>query len=247
MSSGDSAANTPRQPAEGEDAEDDQQTPAAMMGLSRPGSLKFRIRPNPPKDPFPFAEGSAPTPGCVWMMPRAQAMALLQDYLSHVYPLLPVIHGPTTRDLIRKFYDGISRGEQLPPHTAALVLGMGAVSAYLWQPDTGHYSRFACAKDAAGASLVWRDWASDILTTTATQGPGASTLEEVQAWTLLSFMIQNVEGCSYRFRIFHNQSLTAARECLLHLIDSPKYGRSDDGVTREIKRRIWWHIAATDW
>lgn len=217
------------------------------MRPGRPGSLKFRIRPNPPKDPFPFAENPELTQGCVWMMPRAQATALLQDYLNHVYPLLPVIHGPTTRDLIRKFYDGISRREQLPPHTAALVLGMGAVSAYLWQPDAGHLSRFACAKDAAEASLVWRDWASDILATAATQGPGASTLEEVQAWTLLSFMVQNVEGCSYRFRIFHNQSLTAARELKLHLVDSPRYGRSDDCVTREIKRRIWWHIAATDW
>lgn len=245
--------NTPRPPAGAEHADDDQdeRTPTAVMRPGRTGSLTFGIRPHPPQDPFPFPEEAAQTQRCAWLMPRAQAVALLQDYLEHVYPLLPVIHGPTTRDLVRGFYDGISRGEQPPPHTAALVLGIGAISAYLWQPDAGRHSRFACASDAAEASRVWRDWASDILaataTATATQGPGTSTLEGVQAWTLLSFMVHNAEGCSYRFRVLHHQSLAAAREILLHLVDSPRCARSDGCVTREIKRRIWWHIAATDW
>ncbi|KAK4149953.1 hypothetical protein C8A00DRAFT_18443, partial [Chaetomidium leptoderma] len=172
--------------------------------------------------------------------------SLLQDYLDHVYPLLPIIHGPTSRDLIRKFYDGLSCGEQLPPHTTALILGMSAISAYFWQPDTGHHSRFASAREAAEISLLWRDWASDILAN-APPEPGAGTLEGVQAWTLMSFMVQNVEGCSSRSRILHNRALTAARELLIYLVDSPRSDRSEDRVTRELKRRIWWHIAATDW
>ncbi|KAK4041459.1 hypothetical protein C8A01DRAFT_34543 [Parachaetomium inaequale] len=239
-----SHANTPLSSAM--EAEDHQPAPTATMPLGRLGTLKFGIAPIQSPNPFAFAGGPALEQGFVWMMPREQAMALLQDYLDHVYPLLPVIHGPTTRHLIRKFYDGLSRREQLTPQTAALILGMSAISAYFWQPDTGHHSRFASAKEAAQASLLWRDWASDILTNTP-QESGNTTLEGVQAWTLLSFMVQNVEGASYRFRFLHNCSLAAARELLLHLVDSPKSDRSEDRVTRELKRRIWWHAAVTDW
>ncbi|KAK3300564.1 uncharacterized protein B0H64DRAFT_448873 [Chaetomium fimeti] len=246
QSSQPSVANTPMSSAMGTDGPQPARG-TAVMPLGRLGSLKFGVlSPAPSKDPVAFSSCPSVEQGCVRMMPLEQAMALLQDYLDHVYPLLPIIHGPTSRDLIRTFYDGLSRGGQVTPQVAALILGMSAISAYFWQPDTGHHAWFASSKDASEASNIWRNWASDILDNTPKE-PGNSTLEGVQAWTLLTFMVQNVEGCSTRFRFLHYCSLAAARELLIHVVDSPKADPNQDRVTRELKRRIWWYIAGTDW
>jgi hypothetical protein len=181
----------------------------------------------------------------VWMMPREQANALLQDYCDHVYPLLPVIHGPTTRTLVAELYTQLSCGEQIRPQVAALVLCISAIGAYFWQPGAENHSRFASAESAAKASAAWRQLAFDILRNS--RGSNCVTLEEVQAWTLLTFISYSVDGCSYRFRFLHNCTLTNARELLLHLVDSPRAERDEGSVSRELKRRLWWHIAATDW
>lgn len=219
-----------------------------MIWAARMGNLKIGIDPTSQSEPKTWFsnEGQATEQGCVWMMPRGQAMALLEDYLSNVYPLLPVIHGPTSRRLINEFYDRLSQAEQVKPQAAALILGIGAASAYFWQPRTGHHGHFTSAKEATQLSLVWQDWSSDILTNT-TLRENSSTLEGVQAWTLLSFMVQNVEGCSYRFKSLHSCSLVAAQALSLHLVDSPRSDQNEDSVSRELKRRLWWHIATTDW
>lgn len=240
-----SVANTPLSSAMEIDHDKQSARVVAVIPFGRLGSLKFGILSPPPNYPMSFSGRSPVEQGSIWMMPQEQAMALLQHYLDHVYPLLPIIHGPTSRDLIRKFYDGMSRGA-VTPHVAVLILGMSAISAYFWQPDTGHHACFASFKEASEASYVWQDWAADILANTPKE-LGSCTLEEVQAWTLLSFIVQNVEGCSYRFRFLHHCSLTAARELLIHVVDSPRADPNEDRVTRELKRRIWWYIAATDW
>ncbi|AEO70547.1 uncharacterized protein THITE_2010699, partial [Thermothielavioides terrestris NRRL 8126] len=179
----------------------------------------------------------------VWMMSKEQATALLQDYLDHVYPLLPVIHGPSTRNLVNDFYSRLSRGEQITPQHGALILSVGAVSAYFWQPDAHQHSRFASPEEAGQLSLIWRNWASNIMT----ESHGTS-LEGVQAWTILSFAIHNVDsGCTQRFRFLHNCAIHAARELGVHLVDSPRSQAGDDRIGRELKRRIWWYLATSDW
>ncbi|KAH6650544.1 hypothetical protein F5144DRAFT_556480 [Chaetomium tenue] len=245
QSSQPSVANTPPSSSMETDHDNQPARVAAIIPLGRLGSLKFGVLSPPPGSSMFFSERPLVEQGSVWMVPQEQTMALLQDYLDHVYPLIPIIHGPTSRDLIRKFYDGMSCGA-VTPQVAALILGMSAISAYFWQPDTGHHAGFASSKEASEASHIWRDWAADILANTP-KAPGGCTLEEVQAWTLLSFMVQNVEGCSYHFRFLHQSSIAAARELLIHVVDSPRADPNQDRVTRELKRRIWWYIAGTDW
>ncbi|KAH6619310.1 hypothetical protein B0J18DRAFT_371023, partial [Chaetomium sp. MPI-SDFR-AT-0129] len=213
------------------------------MSLGRLGKLKFEVT----TDRSGFHKRFKEYRDRIWMMPKAQALALLEDYMEQVYPLLPVIHGATTRGLITRFYDDISRGEEkLPHYIAALILTLSALSAYFWQPDVGFHSYFTSAEEATEASEFWRDWAFDILAN-ATKETNAVAMESAQAWAVMTYMIHNVEGCSSRFRILHNRSLTAARELLFHLVDSPRSARNEDEVTRELKRRIWWYIAGTDW
>lgn len=181
------------------------------------------------------------------MMPLDQATALLQDFLEHTYPLIPVIHGPTTRILINDFYGRLAQGQQVLPRHAALILGIGALSAYFWQPDGGQHGQFASAAEAEHAAMVWRKRSFDILSRPHASD-GDNSLENVQAWTIHAFAIHNLDGCcSYRYRSAHNCALNAARELSIHLVDSPRAEPSHDRVDRELKRRIWWYIASTDW
>ncbi|EAQ93103.1 hypothetical protein CHGG_01338 [Chaetomium globosum CBS 148.51] len=225
-----SVANTPPPSAIETDHGNQPARAIAIVPLGRLGSLKFGILPPPPNNsPMSFS-GPLTEPGFVWMVPEEQTIALLQDYLDHVYPLIPIIHGPASRELIRKFYNGMACGA-VTPQVAALILGMSAISAYFWQPDTERHACFASSKEASEASHTWREWAAHILANTPKE-PGGCTLEEVQAWTLLSFTVQNIEGCSYHFRLLHQSSLTAARELLIHVVDSPRADPNQDGVTR---------------
>ncbi|KAK4129178.1 hypothetical protein N657DRAFT_676838 [Parathielavia appendiculata] len=178
-------------------------------------------------------------------MPREQALALLQDYLDHAFPLLPIIHSTTTRTIVSEFYDQLSRGGHVRPQVAALILCISAVSAWLWQPDAGRHARFASVREATQLWEIWRKWSFEILT--RTQASDGSTLEGAQTWALLSYATLNAEGGSAYFRFLHYTAITAARELSMHLVDSPKADRSEDRVTREVKRRLWWHLAVTDW
>ncbi|KAL2180544.1 uncharacterized protein P884DRAFT_192252 [Thermothelomyces heterothallicus CBS 202.75] len=224
----------------------------ATIPLGRFRNFKVGIATHRAGCPLAFLGTSVLETGVIWIMSRSAAANLLQDYLDHVYPLQPIIHGPTTRKLLGDFYDGLARRDRLAPHTAAFLLALAAVSAYFWQPDIGRHNYFAAVKEAVDASFIWRDWASDILVNTA-QEPGTSTFEGVQAWALLSFLVQTAEGASHRFRFLHNCSLAAARELSLHLVDSPtkadpsNRAGDENPINCELKRRIWWHIAVTDW
>ncbi|KAL1864072.1 hypothetical protein VTK73DRAFT_6162 [Phialemonium thermophilum] len=218
-----------------------------------PGSLveiAFRVaQPSQPPGSQPQLArdpASATSEAVVWMMTRDQAVDLLEDYADLVYPLLPVIHMGTSRSLVADVYDRLGAREPVDCRAACLILAIGATSAYFWRPDTRQHSHFASADEATRASLVWQQTAFDVLN--QSRSSTGSTLEELQAWTLLSFMVLNLDGCSYRFRFLHNCALGAARELSVHLVDSPALEHDgDDNVTRELKRRLWWHIAATDW
>lgn len=224
----------------------------ATMPLGRIRDFKVSVARHRVGCPLAFLGTSVLELGVVWMMPRAAAVGLLQDYLDQIYPIHPIIHGPTTQELLGAFYDRLARQDRLEPYTVAFILALVAVGAYFWQPDNERQNYFASAKEAAQASFVWREWASDILVNAA-QEPGTCTLEGVQAWALLCFLIQISEGACQRFRFLHNCTLTAARELSFHLVDGPtradptNRATDESHVTRELKRRIWWYIASTDW
>ncbi|KAI8309677.1 putative transcription factor lepB [Colletotrichum sp. SAR11_59] len=159
--------------------------------------------------------------------------------------MLPIIHAPTTRAMIDTFYNTLSKGEDPSAAQAALILSIAATSAFFFNENSKAFSTFASSQDATQAALAWFRSALNILD--QSQQIAYGCLAEVQARTILAYLIYNFEGCSGRFRFLHSCSLASAREGLVHLVDSPNSEQQDDVTTKEIKRRVWWHIAATDW
>ncbi|KAI0414295.1 hypothetical protein F5X98DRAFT_255472 [Xylaria grammica] len=179
-------------------------------------------------------------------MTRDEALLLLGDFCGNPYHLLPIIYEPSARSLINAFYTQLEQGHEGDSTAAALILSIASTSASFFSYETSKHKIFASTEEANQASVAWRQAAITILDDSQFSTEGS--LERCQARTIIAYVVSNVEGCSARYRLLHNCSLTIARDMSLHLVDSTTAtGASDDPPTREIKRRLWWHLASTDW
>ncbi|KZL79646.1 hypothetical protein CI238_11038 [Colletotrichum incanum] len=203
-----------------------------------------------PKTPASTTPGQTPTDDSdyrlsTWLMTREEALVLLQDFIDNPFHLLTIIHAPAARLTIDNFYKSLAQGEDPNPAHAALILSIAATSAFFYNEGSNSLDSFTSTEEATHTALGWFKSALGILE--KSRPSTYSCLEEVQARSVLAYLVYNMEGCSARFRFLHGCSLTAARENCLHLTDSPSSEQQDDVTTREIKRRVWWHIVSTDW
>lgn len=178
-------------------------------------------------------------------MTREEALSLLEDFVDNPYHLLPIIDKPTIYAIVDEFFIDRPCHQKASPASAALILSIFATSASFFNKSMVCHHGFASNEKAAKATQTWRESAMHALHTSP--GTAFSCLEGVQAWAILAYLIYNAEGCSALFRYLHSCSVGAAREISLHLIDSPTTESQDTVPIREIKRRLWWHIASTDW
>ncbi|KAI1185527.1 hypothetical protein F5B17DRAFT_441789 [Nemania serpens] len=179
-------------------------------------------------------------------MTREEALLLLRDFFHNPYHLLPILYEPSARSTINKFYSELENGREGDPTAAALILSIASTSASFFSQCEPTHNIFATTEEATQASAAWRQTALAILDDP--QFPTNGTLESCQARTIIAYAVSNVEGCSARYRFLHSCSVATARDMSLHLIDSPTAtSASDDLPTREIQRRLWWHLTSTDW
>ncbi len=197
-------------------------------------------------DPSVPSKSGEETVVTVLLPTQEEALGHFQDYLHHSSYLLRIVHGPSTQAMITDAYSRLSDGLAADPGTMALLFAICATAAFFWNKAVDHPSRFDSGDDAAEASLAWRSIAWDL----TDQSPRAmsASLESVQARMILADLLYNVEGCSARFRYLQSCAVASAHELSLHLVDSPAGGGKEDSpTTREVKRRVWWHLASTDW
>ncbi|KAK7908874.1 hypothetical protein PG985_016177 [Apiospora marii] len=187
--------------------------------------------------------------GPTWLMSRSEALSLFHDFVENAYHLLHVLQLDATRFLISNFYTQLEQDgtTAVNPAHAALILGIAATTAFFWDARVPSQHVFESEKAAQQASLTWRRSALDLLG--LVQQSGTASLETAQAYAIVAYLYYNVDGQSVQFRFLHASSVAACREISLHLVDSPGSTDSvaDDAATKEVKRRLWWHVAATDW
>ncbi|KAI0402303.1 hypothetical protein F4802DRAFT_576647 [Xylaria palmicola] len=180
------------------------------------------------------------------IMTREEALLFLHDFFENPYHLLPILYEPSVRSLVNTFYSQLEQGQEADPTVAALILSIASTSASFFNNDTTARYIFASTDEATQVSIAWRETALTILDDP--RFPCNRSIEECQARTILAYVVSNVEGCSAQYRLLHSCSVAIARDIALHLVDSAATAEtSDDGPTREMKRRLWWHLASTDW
>ena len=62
---------------------------------------------------------------------------------------------------------------------------------------------------------------------------------------------QHIEGFSPKARHIVYASVTAAKDLGMHRTDDPTFATPEESqaeiIDREMRRRVWWHLASTDW
>lgn len=156
-----------------------------------------------------------------------------------------MLHSPSVRSTIGDVYTQLRQGHKINYGSAALILGICAASAFFWDRDYPAHFRFLSEDNAAAQSHAWRGAAWDLLD----QGQRAATqsLNTIQARMVVADVLYNLEGTTSRYRYLYSCARAAAYEMKLHLIDLPGRESDDSAFQREMKRRVWWYLAATDW
>ena len=187
--------------------------------------------------------------GCIKLPTRQEALDCFLAFNSSTFGFLPVMHGPTVHSMILNLYSDLESGAE-PPRAAiaALLTSLAAASDV-----------FSCTNSCDNGDLLSGD--HEASTTTTSQwlqstlsllhecqiSTAPVCLEEVQARVVLSYVLSNTEGTSPRYRYLHGTCVSLARELGLHVVDANTGSQSDGKSAKEVKRRLWWYIASTDW
>lgn len=181
---------------------------------------------------------------------HAEAVHLLECYSRNVDYLVRVLHIPTVRNLLNNFYANLNRSQQVKSGEAALLLAIFASSSFFWRPSSNTGVVSLSDDETVLLSLAWAKAALDVLDHSRRNTSGS--LEDAQATILMSFVVYHFDGFSARGRALTGSAVVIARDLRLHRTDEDD-SRSSMGwsknqlIEQETKRRVWWHIASTDW
>ena len=179
--------------------------------------------------------------------PYDAALSLLQSYESNVDHVCRILHLPTMRSLLRSFYLRLNQGETVPLGQAAMLLAMFALAAYFYQPSRD--SPVARSqRETVELAKFWSNCTLNVLDETRRQTQ--ATLEDIQAHLLMTYVTYHLDGPSRRGRDLAGSAASIAKELKLHRLDADgnaKTSQTRQVIDLEIKRRIFWHIVATDW
>lgn len=183
---------------------------------------------------------------CIDLPSHEDAVSLFKDYIdSSDFHVANILHAPLVEAMVDDVYTRLRQGHCTDPGSAALILSLCAASAFFWDEASQSRFNFLSEDNAAAQSLVWRSAAWDLLD--QAQRAASHSLDGIQARLLLADLLYNIEGTTSRYRYIHSCARAAAYELRLHLIDLPGSSLTDTPDLLELKRRIWWYIASTDW
>ncbi|ETS83553.1 hypothetical protein PFICI_05429 [Pestalotiopsis fici W106-1] len=179
------------------------------------------------------------------------AVLLLDSYERSVDYVCHVLHLPSTRAMMRTAYLRLGRQETIAPGQAAVLLAVFAFSVYFYEAAPA--SEVATGeRDALALCRHWSKGAMDILDYSQRHSTGS--LEDVQACVIMSYVTYYLEGMSKKGRMLMASAVAIARDLRLNRLDAEDdVVHKDDERTaqavicQEVKRRIFWHLVATDW
>jgi hypothetical protein len=195
----------------------------------------------------------SPTSGQMIYLPQKfQAVAFLDVYHQHIEFLHHVTYTPHVYRTLDLVYEAIERHEQPSTGAVALLLSLFASAAALMfaiGPSDEVPGITISVDEAQVLSTVWARYAFDCLD--SSRRLGLISMEDLQASITAFFLMYNLEGFSGRSRSGMAVALAIAKDLGLHRLDHPDTRQASyqklDNVELEVRRRVWWHLTATDW
>lgn len=222
---------------------------ALMLGFA--DQMCFSIRTVAEVAAFNPANNTACGPLMVILPSRQEAHTLLALYEEHIEYLHHVTYAPRTRAVLVEVYDKLESGDTPNPGYVALLASVFASTSAL-QLAIGDKRDLLgiLPEDAKQTCHYWAKATFDCLDTSTRMG--CYGLEDLQAIVTAFFLMYNLEGFSSRSRTGIGLAVAIAKDLGLHRVDCPSMAqhkplKPNDKIDLEIKRRLWWHLTATDW
>ncbi|KAJ8127362.1 hypothetical protein O1611_g6274 [Lasiodiplodia mahajangana] len=178
------------------------------------------------------------------------AVKLFDCFDATVDHMCRILHLPTVKSLMKTSYIRVNRNESIPSGQAALLLSLFALSAFFYQ-HKGDSESVDIENATTRLSKYWSRGALDVLEYSARNTSG--TLEDIQALILMTYVTYHLDGFSARYRNLLAMAVSMARDLGLHRLDAndgtsaSKSSSLRDLIDYEVKRRVYWHLIASDW
>lgn len=169
---------------------------------------------------------------------RKQAEVLFKYFVDNVVWIYHIIHIPTVESHLNKLYNDLEQNQQPRYDHLALISAIFALSVYFQGVEPLSLTRrwtLLAQKSMCAANFI-----------------GKPTIESVQTVLLIAqHLLPNIGGIA-TFRVLFTTAMHSARSLGFDQLDSVqskkrRHGKQLNYVELETKRRIWWHIASTDW
>lgn len=179
------------------------------------------------------------------------ARDLFDQYAKYICHFHHIIHLPTLMKLMERFYVKIGQKGPVDTDHAALLLSVFA-TVLTYQSWTSLGDAFQSSSSKEKVFIIFFRSVLDLLD--HSRRVLAGSVEIVQTAIIALFLDYNLEGFTSRARALLGQALLTAKEIAMHKLDCPSSARRRSGsstidsmIDIEMKRRIWWHLVASDW
>ncbi|KND92120.1 hypothetical protein TOPH_02908 [Tolypocladium ophioglossoides CBS 100239] len=172
------------------------------------------------------------------------ARLLFQHYVQMLDCLHREIHVPSTRVILETAYTQLSNSQEVSRETLAFFFSIFASSAF----HVCHGQSHSACEDLKGTSRWYSVWKETALGLMMMKDEIVSmSVVSLQSISIMLYLIWDSEGQSPTFHALRSIAYMKAVQMKIHRLDADKTCRDGDIVQNEIKRRLWWHLASTDW
>jgi hypothetical protein len=174
---------------------------------------------------------------------KATAELLFNHYAKNLNWVYHIIHVPTTRQQLLGIYASLEARQKPISSHLALVATILAVAVYF---RSNPVENAALREQKKGSCTRWSFLAQQALS--ESNHLTLPSLESLQTTIIMTQFLPNYgQNTSFRGTLAHT-----AHMLQLHRVDSARNRKlreetGYDAVELEVKRRIWWYIAGTDW
>lgn len=176
------------------------------------------------------------------------ATLLLGHFTKTIDATYRTLHIPTVWRWLDELYADLNN-KHLPSATQlAFFLGVFAGSAFISNDNFQFQNENLQNHSQNQLAELWFKQAVAFLT----KPPVPPSTQALQTFMNLTHLSTQIEGTGGDFVFLSTAGLQMAKSMRLHRLDvassrAERRKHGDDMVELEVKRRIWWHMVASDW
>ena len=183
---------------------------------------------------------------------KDEALCVFEAYVQYVSYLHHIMHIPSARSMVHEIYADLARGNVVGAAAygkVALLLAIIASAASFQVAVEQDELLPTTVDEAKRISIQMVKAALDVLEYIRRSAMGS--VEYVQAMISIFFLMYNLGGFSTLCRAGLGDALVVARDIRLHrtdfIYDRGQCPKALSEVEKETRRRVWWHLTASDW